>query len=132
MRVSVVVPTHGRRDLLERTLASLAAQEGEPEFEIIVVDDGADPELPAHVGHVFPELPVRVEHLPENRGRSAARNRGIALATGDVVLFLDGDMEVVPGFIAAHAAEGDLVKRTTEAYIVHHADFMSYLPFKNR
>ncbi len=33
--------------------------------------------------------------------------------------------------IAAHAAEGDLVKRTTEAYIVHHADFMAYLPFKN-
>jgi putative nucleotidyltransferase with HDIG domain len=33
--------------------------------------------------------------------------------------------------IAAHAAEGDLVKRSTEAYIVHHADFMAYLPFKN-
>ena len=33
--------------------------------------------------------------------------------------------------IAAHAAEGDLVKRTTEAYIVHHADFMAFLPFKN-
>ena len=34
--------------------------------------------------------------------------------------------------IAAHAHEGDLVKRTTEAYIVHHADFMTYLPFKSR
>ena len=34
--------------------------------------------------------------------------------------------------IAAHAAEGDLVKRSTEAYIVHHADFMTFLPFKNR
>jgi putative nucleotidyltransferase with HDIG domain len=34
--------------------------------------------------------------------------------------------------IAAHANEGDLVKRTTEAYIVHHADFMTFLPFKNR
>lgn len=33
--------------------------------------------------------------------------------------------------IAAHAAEGDLVKRSTEAYIVHHADFMSFLPFKS-
>jgi len=33
--------------------------------------------------------------------------------------------------IAAHAGEGDHVKRTTEAYIVHHADFMSFLPFKN-
>ncbi|MCP5054706.1 MAG: HDIG domain-containing protein [bacterium] len=34
--------------------------------------------------------------------------------------------------IAAHASEGDLVKRSTEAYVVHHADFMTYLPFKNR
>jgi len=34
--------------------------------------------------------------------------------------------------IATHAGEGDLVKRTTEAYIVHHADFMTFLPFKSR
>lgn len=34
--------------------------------------------------------------------------------------------------IAAHAGEGDMVKRTTEAYIVHHADFMTFLPFKER
>ena len=34
--------------------------------------------------------------------------------------------------IAAHAHEGDLVKRTTEAYIVHYADFMTFLPFKSR
>lgn len=34
--------------------------------------------------------------------------------------------------IAAHAGEGDKVKRSTEAYIVHHADFMTFLPFKER
>ncbi len=34
--------------------------------------------------------------------------------------------------IATHAGEGDMVKRTTEAYIVHHADFMAFLPFKDR
>jgi putative nucleotidyltransferase with HDIG domain len=34
--------------------------------------------------------------------------------------------------IAAHADEGNLVKRTTEATIVHHADFMTFLPFKSR
>lgn len=34
--------------------------------------------------------------------------------------------------VAAHAGEGDLVKRSVEAYIVHHADFMTFLPFKNR
>lgn len=34
--------------------------------------------------------------------------------------------------IAAHAGEGNMVKRTTEAYVVHHADFMTFLPFKER
>jgi putative nucleotidyltransferase with HDIG domain len=34
--------------------------------------------------------------------------------------------------IAAHAHEGDTVKRTTEAFIVHHSDFMTFMPFKSR
>ncbi len=34
--------------------------------------------------------------------------------------------------IAAHAGEGEMVKRTVEAYIVHHTDFMSFLPFMNK
>lgn len=43
-----------------------------------------------------------------------------------------GVLPEVCHIIAAHAAEGDLVKRSTEAYIVHHADFMTFLPFKNK
>ncbi len=38
----------------------------------------------------------------------------------------------VQHIIAAHAGEGDMITRSTEAYIVHHADFMTFLPFKNR
>jgi len=34
--------------------------------------------------------------------------------------------------IAAHAGEGNMIKRSTEAYIVHHADFMTFLPFRER
>ncbi len=34
--------------------------------------------------------------------------------------------------IATHAGEGNMVKRTTEAYVAHHADFMTFLPFKDR
>jgi len=50
---------------------------------------------------------------------------GVALAMGC------GVPDAVCHIIAAHSAEGDLVKRTTEAFIVHHADFMAFLPFKN-
>ncbi len=51
--------------------------------------------------------------------------------TGVALALSCGVPDEVCHIIAAHAAEGDLVKRSTEAYIVHHADFMSYLPFKN-
>lgn len=51
--------------------------------------------------------------------------------TGVALAMECGVPDRVCHIIAAHAAEGDLVKRTTEAYIVHHADFMAYLPFKN-
>ena len=51
--------------------------------------------------------------------------------TGVALALECGVPQSVCHVIATHAAEGDLVRRTTEAYIVHHADFMSYLPFKN-
>jgi putative nucleotidyltransferase with HDIG domain len=51
--------------------------------------------------------------------------------TGVALAMECGVPDAVCHIIAAHAAEGDLVKRTTEAYIVHHVDFMAFLPFKN-
>ena len=51
--------------------------------------------------------------------------------TGVALAFECGVPDAVCHVIATHAAEGDLVKRSTEAFIVHHADFMAFLPFKN-
>jgi putative nucleotidyltransferase with HDIG domain len=51
--------------------------------------------------------------------------------TGVALAMASGVPDRVCHIIAAHADEGNLVKRTTEAFIVHHADFMSFLPFKN-
>lgn len=51
--------------------------------------------------------------------------------TGVALAMEAGVPDAVCHIIAAHADEGNLVKRSTEAYIVHHADFMSFLPFKN-
>ena len=67
-------------------------------------------------------------------GEVRQSDRGKALRhpfTGVALAMACGVPDAVCHIIAAHAAEGDLVKRSTEAYIVHHADFMSYLPFKN-
>jgi len=67
-------------------------------------------------------------------GKTRQSKRGEMLRhpfTGVALAMECGVPDAVCHIIATHAAEGDLVKRTTEAYIVHHADFMAYLPFKN-
>jgi glycosyltransferase involved in cell wall biosynthesis len=115
VKLSVVIPTFGRRDLLQRTLASLARQEGAPSFEAIVVEDGADPGMHEFVQTLAPPFAHSVVVHPRPRGRAATRNSGIARASGDAVIFLDGDMEVVPEFLAAHAEKhGALRSRSRE------------------
>ena len=67
-------------------------------------------------------------------GKAQQSDRGKALRhpfTGVALAMECGVPDAVCHVIAAHAGEGDMVKRTTEAYIVHHADFMTFLPFKN-
>jgi putative nucleotidyltransferase with HDIG domain len=67
-------------------------------------------------------------------GKAVQSERGKLLRhpfTGVALAMEAGVPDRVCHIIAAHADEGNLVKRSTEAYIVHHADFMSFLPFKN-
>jgi putative nucleotidyltransferase with HDIG domain len=69
---------------------------------------------------------------PDGKSRQSERGEALRHPFTGVALALEcGVPDVVCHIIAAHAAEGDLVKRTTEAFIVHHADFMAFLPFKN-
>jgi putative nucleotidyltransferase with HDIG domain len=66
-------------------------------------------------------------------GKTRQSQRGEFLRhpfTGVALAMECGVPDRVCHIIAAHAAEGDLVKRSTEAIIVHHADFMAYLPFR--
>jgi putative nucleotidyltransferase with HDIG domain len=65
--------------------------------------------------------------------RESPRGRFLRHPFTGVALAMEcGVPDRVCHIIAAHAAEGDLVKRSVEATIVHHADFMSFLPFKDR
>ncbi|MBP7147708.1 MAG: HD domain-containing protein [Acidobacteria bacterium] len=67
-------------------------------------------------------------------GKARQSKRGENLRhpfTGVALAMMCGVPDEVCHIIAAHAGEGDMVRRSTEATIVHHADFMSYLPFKN-
>jgi putative nucleotidyltransferase with HDIG domain len=85
-------------------------------------------------GAILADVGKLLEYEIGSDGKSKQSERGEALRhpfTGVALALECGVPDEVCHIIAAHAAEGDLVKRTTEAYIVHHADFMAFLPFKN-
>jgi len=84
-------------------------------------------------GAILADVGKLLEYEKKN-GKAVQSDRGKALRhpfTGVALAMECGVPEAVCHIIAAHAGEGDLVKRSTEAIIVHHADFMAYLPFKN-
>ena len=76
----------------------------------------------------------KVLEYEKSGGTIRQSSRGVALRhpfTGVAVALECGVPDDVCHIIAAHAGEGDMIRRSTEAIIVHHADFMSYLPFLN-
>ena len=84
-------------------------------------------------GAILADVGKLLEYEGAN-GKTRQSKRGEMLRhpfTGVALAMECGVPDAVCHIIAAHAAEGDLVKRTTEAFIVHHADFMAFLPFKN-
>lgn len=99
--ISVIIPTFNRPGPLHRALRSLTRQEF-TDFEVIVVDDGGT--LPARpvVDSWRTALPIRLIERAHD-GVSAARNTGLAAATGEFVAFLDDDDVVFPRQLrAAH------------------------------
>jgi len=86
-RVSVVITTYNRAQLLQRAIDSIFNQSFR-DLELIVVDDGSTDNTREIVGNYYPA--VRYLHQ-ENSGFSASRNRGIELARGEYIGFLDDD-----------------------------------------
>lgn len=95
-RVSVVIPTSGGRALLGRCVASLRAQRFR-DFETIVVDNAPRAEA-APVQRRLPD--VQVVRLERDVGFAAAANAGARAAAGDLLAFLNDDVEVDPGWLA--------------------------------
>ena len=87
--VSVVIPTHNRRELLLRTIGSVLAQE-RVDLEVIVVDDGSTDGTAHAVAHLGDPRVHVVRHAEPVRV-AAARNRGIEAASGAWVALLDDD-----------------------------------------
>lgn len=103
--VSIVIPHFNQNGTLPRAISSLAA-ELQTDDEVIVVDDASAqaPDLSAF-GLEGPTL--RLVVMSANAGAAAARNRGVALAKNEIICFLDGDDQCLPGRISAQLATLD-------------------------
>src|SRR5262249_21995469 len=96
--ISVVVPAFQAEETIERCVVALSAQTvPRKQYELIVVDRGSsdDPATRAETAG------ARVVRLAHNMGPSAARNVGVAVARGELVVFTDADCEPTRDFLAA-------------------------------
>jgi GT2 family glycosyltransferase len=100
MRFSVVIPTYQRRDVVLRTVAALDRQ-SERDFEAIVVVDGSTDGSAEALRGLEVSFPLQVIEQ-RNSGAAQARNAGAAVATGELLLTLDDDMEADPAMLSEH------------------------------
>ena len=102
--VSVIIPTHQRRESLRRALGSLSSQSAPAgSYEVVVGVDGSADGTREMLGSFSAPYALRAVPLP-HRGRAAACNAAIREAAGEVLIVLDDDMEVVPEFVERHRA----------------------------
>ncbi len=100
--VSVIIPTHRS----SKSLITLIRQFNDKDVsclrEIIVVVDRPDPTYEEKIGEMKMQLPFHIVHTNGRIGASRARNLGVSLAVGDIVLFLDSDVMPNPGIVYEH------------------------------
>ena len=99
-RFSVIVPTHQRRERVVHNVEALVKQEL-TSFEVVVVDDGGSDGTAAALRELDPPFPLTVLEQ-ENSGAAEARNAGARSASGEILLFLDDDMEADRAMLAEH------------------------------
>jgi glycosyltransferase involved in cell wall biosynthesis len=103
-KISIVVATYNRPDALALVLRALAAQRA-GNFEVLVADDGSGPETAAVVARLAPGLPYPCRHIwqrDDGFRLAMVRNRATVEATGDYLIFLDGDCLPLPDFVTQH------------------------------
>lgn len=103
LTVTVVIPTFNRRDRLHRVLDALGRQADVPAFETVVVSDGSIDATDEYLAGADVPIPV-VARRQANQGPAVARNHGVEVASGSLIVFLDDDVVPTPGFLAAHLA----------------------------
>jgi GT2 family glycosyltransferase len=100
--VSVLIPSHDRRGALRRALESFRAQTAPAStYEVVVALDACEDGSAEMIDAFAAPFDLR-RVAPRSRGRAAACNAALEAARGEVVIVLDDDMRVVPGFVERH------------------------------
>jgi GT2 family glycosyltransferase len=95
---SIVIPTRARLPYLEVALASIAPAAASARAEVLVIDDAG----PSHAARELAErFAARYEPHPAPLGLNVARNTGVRLSSGELVVFVDDDVRVAPEWLAA-------------------------------
>ena len=103
VQLTVAICTLGRPLSLQQTLATLAGQSWDGAWEVLIVDNGGASANLRDVSALARALPVELRVTVEpRRGLSSARNRALAEAQGEVIVFTDDDVNCMPGWLAAH------------------------------
>ncbi|HEU5158184.1 MAG TPA: glycosyltransferase [Streptosporangiaceae bacterium] len=116
-RVSIVIPTYNRSELLARQLGTLARQRfPHDDMEVVVADDGSSDATRQVVASFEPHLRLKY-HFQEDLGfrAAAARNAGARLAAAPVLILLDAGTLVGPDYVGAHLAAHDGPERAGAA-----------------
>src|SRR5262245_53142880 len=101
--ISVVVPTYNRAASLRRLLNALEGQTYPVErFEVVVVDDGSTDGTREAVRRMHMSFTLRLVEQAHG-GPSAARNRGVQAAIGELIVFVDDDVVPAPDLLDEHA-----------------------------
>lgn len=102
--VSVVIATYNRAGSLRRLLEQFDNQTLDPSrYEVVVVDDGSSEDVAAALRDLKTSYALRIERQ-ENAGAAAARQRGVELARGKIIVITDDDMQIAGAFLAHHLA----------------------------
>ncbi|MCL2777910.1 MAG: glycosyltransferase [Polyangiaceae bacterium] len=105
--ITVIIATYNRTDSLRHLLEEFNHQTLDPSrFEVIAVDDGSKEDVRSKLADIKVRYALRIERQ-NNSGAAVARQHGVSLARGKIIVVIDDDMQIKPDFLEQHLGKHD-------------------------